>query len=116
MRVVLELAPHFRRNVRQRFFPGRYQCNRGIVSPINHAPVRGVPCRADPKLRATMNMHYSGSLNRFWARRNVMRPEPMALASLGSSFGQMGWTHGPYHKVGAQGPRPKQVWGSVSYN
>ena len=53
VRVALELAPHFRRDVRQKFFPEQYRCNRGIVSLINHALVRGVPCRADPKLRAT---------------------------------------------------------------
>ena len=35
-----------------------------------------------------MNMHYSGSLNGFWARRNVMRPGPMALAGPGSSLGK----------------------------
>ena len=95
MRVTLELALHFRRDVWQRFFPGQYWCNRGIVSPINHAPVRGVPCRANPRLWATMSMHYSGSLNGFRAGRNVMRPEPMALARPRSSFGQEGWAHGP---------------------
>ena len=65
------------------------------MSPINHALVRGVPCQVDPKLRVTMNMHYSDSLNGFWARRIVMRPEPMALAGPRSSFGQEGWAHGP---------------------
>ena len=65
VRVALELAPHFRRNVRQRFSPGRYRCNQGIMSPINHASVRGVPCWVDPRLQATMNMHYSGLLNGF---------------------------------------------------
>ena len=57
------------------------------MSPSNHALVRGVPCWADPRLRAIMNMHYSGSFNGFWAGRNVIRPEPMALAGTGSSFG-----------------------------
>ena len=56
IRVALELTPHFRRDVWQRFFPRLYRCNRGIVSPSNHAPIRGVPCRANPRLRATMNM------------------------------------------------------------
>ena len=87
VRAALELAPHFRRDVRQRFFLMRYRCNQGIVSPANHALVRGVPYKADPRLQATMNMHYSGSPNGFWAGRNVMRPEPMALAGPGSSFG-----------------------------
>ena len=113
MRVALELALHFRRNVRQRFFIGRYRCNRGIMSPINHAPVRGVPCWADLRLRATMNMHYSDSLNGFWVGRNVVRPGPMALASPRSSFGQVGWVRRPYHKVGAQGPNGSG--GSMSY-
>jgi len=109
MRVALELAPHFRMNVRQRFFPGRYRCNRGIVSLSNHALVRGVPCWVDPRLRAIMNMHYSGLFNGFWAGHNVIRPEPMALAGLGSSFRQEGWACGSYRKVGVQGPRPKWV-------
>ena len=59
------------------------------MSPINHALVRGVPCRVDPKLRVTMNMHYSDSLNGFWVGRNVIRPGPVALAGLGFGFGQV---------------------------
>ena len=79
MRVALELAPHFIMDVRQMFFPKRYRCNQGMVSLINHASVRGVPCWADPRSPAAMNIHCSGSLNGFWAGRNVVRPEPMAL-------------------------------------
>ena len=46
------------------------------------------------------------------AERNVIRPRPMASAGLEPSFGQEGWAHGPYYKVGVQGPRPKWVWES----
>lgn len=46
-----------------------------------------------------MNMYYNDSFNGFWAKRNVMRPGPMALAGLESSFGQEGWARGPYCKV-----------------
>ena len=81
------------------------------MSPSNHALVRGVPYQVDPRLRVTMNMHYNGSLNGFWAGRNVIRPGPMALVGPGSSFGQEGWARGSYRKVGVQGSRPKWVWG-----
>ena len=61
VRVALELAPHFIMDVRQMFFPKRYRCNQGMVSLINHASVRGVSCRADPRSPAAMNIHCSGS-------------------------------------------------------
>ena len=47
-----------------------------------------------------MNIYYNGLLNGFWAGRNVMRPRPMASAGLEPSFGQEGWAHGLYCKVG----------------
>ena len=59
------------------------------MSLVNHAPVRGVPCRAIPRLPVIMNMHYSDLLNGFWVGRNVIRPGPVALAGLGFGFGQV---------------------------
>ena len=57
------------------------------------------------------NIYYNGSLNGFWAKHNVIRLGPMALAGLELSFGQKGWAHGLYCKVGVQGPRPKAQMG-----
>ena len=47
-----------------------------------------------------MNICYNGSFNGFWAECNVMRPRPMASASLEPSFGQEDEAHRPHCKVG----------------
>ena len=86
------------------------------MSLINHAPVRDVPCRADPRLRATMNMHYSGSLNGFWARHNVMRPGPMALAGPGLVLGKKVGPVDCNVKLEFKAQGPNRSGGPVSYN
>jgi len=56
-----------------------------------------------------MNIYYNGLLNGFWVGYSVMRLGPMASAGLEPNFGQEGWAHGLYCKVGIQGPRPKWI-------
>ena len=75
-----------------------------MVSSSNHISVRDVVDQAGPKLLIMMCTDQDCMSSGPWVKHSGMRPGPMALASLGPSFGRRGRGYGPYCRVEVQGP------------